>query len=117
MFQKTINKNYTLFENTEFANWANRDNLILEEKFLFDEYVFLLEKSAKILDVGTGNGRFIFELAKKGFKNLHGIDMAERLLSIARERSRKSYPFLKFHKMSASELNYDSNVFDLYTTS
>ncbi len=105
--------NHALWDNSEFDSWANKEDLIVEEKYCFDKYLFSQDKSANILDIGTGNGRFIFELAKKGYKNLNGIDLSERLLSIARERSKKSYPFLKFDKMSVSELTFNSNLFDI----
>ncbi len=37
-----------------------------------------------MLDVGTGNGAFLFKLAKVGFKNLKGIDYSEYSIKLAK---------------------------------
>ena len=37
-----------------------------------------------VLDVGTGNGAFLFKLAKKGFKHLKGIDYSENSIKFAK---------------------------------
>lgn len=79
---KKIKRN--LWETTEFESWAGKNELIREEQELFEKYLVPLDKDSKILDVGTGNGRFLFRLAELGFKELWGIDLAEKLLSIAR---------------------------------
>jgi len=110
--KEIVVKNYSLYDTVEFTNWSNRNGLILEEQFFFNGYIFRLCKTIRILDLGTGNGRFLNILVKKGFKNLYGIDLAGNLLLIARERL-INYPFIKFDEMSASDLRFGSNTFDL----
>src|SRR3990170_7006417 len=105
--------NTELYNNQEYGTWAMREGLILAEEYLFSKYVFKLDKRKKILDIGTGNGRFLFELAKKGFNDLHGIDLAENLLSVAQKKSSDYYPFINIYKMDASCLKFNGNTFDI----
>ncbi len=58
-----------------------------------------------MLDVGTGNGVFLFKLAKKGYKNLVGMDYAESSIALAKTiRDSLDYGFI--------ELKFE-NAFDL----
>ena len=43
------------------------------------------EGQPKVLDVGTGNGAFLFKLAKRGFKQLKGIDYSEFSIRLAKK--------------------------------
>lgn len=43
-----------------------------------------IPESAAILDIGTGNGAFLVELAKNGYKNLTGIDYSAASVELAR---------------------------------
>ncbi|MDA8087535.1 MAG: class I SAM-dependent methyltransferase, partial [Nitrospiraceae bacterium] len=104
-------ENYELFNLTEFDNWAGKGVLTAEEDYLFGKFIYALDKNASILDLGTGSGRFLLELAKRDFTRLHGIDLAERLLLAARRRT-EPFPFIKFYRMSAAELKFDSGTFD-----
>ena len=42
------------------------------------------EDQPHVLDVGTGNGAFLFKLAKAGFKKLKGIDYSEYSIKLAK---------------------------------
>ncbi len=59
------------------------------------EYIIkLLEKyginqESEILEVGCGNGRILINLAKKGFKNLHGIDISPIYIEDAKKKMRE----------------------------
>lgn len=48
----------------------------------------LLDKSARILDVGTGTGLVGRELAKLGYKHIDGIDYSKEMLAEARQSGR-----------------------------
>ncbi|KAF7663654.1 hypothetical protein LDENG_00204760 [Lucifuga dentata] len=43
-----------------------------------------IPENAAILDIGTGNGVFLVELAKKGYRNLMGIDYSAASVELAR---------------------------------
>ncbi|XP_075894482.1 EEF1A lysine methyltransferase 2 isoform X2 [Nelusetta ayraudi] len=43
-----------------------------------------ISEDAAILDIGTGNGAFLVELAKQGYKNLTGIDYSPASVDLAR---------------------------------
>lgn len=43
-----------------------------------------IPKNSSILDIGTGNGVFLFELANHGFTNLTGIDYSATSVELAR---------------------------------
>ena len=43
------------------------------------------EGQPRVLDVGTGNGAFLFKLAKRGFKQLKGIDYSEFSIRLAKK--------------------------------
>lgn len=42
-------------------------------------------KSAKILDVGCGNGQLLFALASRGFSHLEGVDYSQPAISLAKK--------------------------------
>jgi 2-polyprenyl-3-methyl-5-hydroxy-6-metoxy-1,4-benzoquinol methylase len=42
------------------------------------------DKSAKILDVACGSGHFLYFLKKEGYTNIHGIDLSDDQLEVAR---------------------------------
>lgn len=56
-------KNYELFDDSEFISWSGKESLNLSEKYLFSKYLYSEDLKTEILDVGTGNGRFLFKLA------------------------------------------------------
>ncbi|XP_077585158.1 EEF1A lysine methyltransferase 2 [Stigmatopora nigra] len=43
-----------------------------------------IPEEAAILDIGTGNGAFLVELAKNGYKNLTGIDYSQASVEMAK---------------------------------
>ncbi|KAM9848019.1 EEF1A lysine methyltransferase 2 [Aulostomus maculatus] len=43
-----------------------------------------ISENAAILDIGTGNGAFLVELAKHGYKNITGIDYSSASVDLAR---------------------------------
>ncbi|XP_071336439.1 EEF1A lysine methyltransferase 2 isoform X4 [Trachinotus anak] len=43
-----------------------------------------IPENAAILDIGTGNGAFLVELAKHGYRNLTGIDYSPASVELAR---------------------------------
>jgi SAM-dependent methyltransferase len=53
--------------------------------------------SWNVLDIGTGNGLLLQELAKQGFSDLTGTDYSERAINLAQSlASRDGFPNIKF---------------------
>ena len=44
---------------------------------------------ASILDLGTGNGSFLFELAALGYEKLHGSDYSAQSICLAKAIAKK----------------------------
>jgi ubiquinone/menaquinone biosynthesis C-methylase UbiE len=73
---------------SKFQNW-------LDATFRWDMYArfdYTMQHSEQIagktiLEVGCGTGRFVFEYLKRGAKHVTGIDIAENMLAICRQRA------------------------------
>ncbi|XP_048406638.1 EEF1A lysine methyltransferase 2 isoform X1 [Stegostoma tigrinum] len=50
-----------------------------------------IPKAAALLDIGTGNGYFLIELAKSGFTNLTGIDNSSPAVELAKAIAEKEH--------------------------
>jgi ubiquinone/menaquinone biosynthesis C-methylase UbiE len=42
--------------------------------------------STRILDIGCATGRFLYKLAERGYTNLSGVDLAPRIIEVARKK-------------------------------
>ncbi|XP_053731705.1 EEF1A lysine methyltransferase 2 isoform X1 [Synchiropus splendidus] len=81
-----------------------------------------IPKNASILDIGTGNGAFLVELASHGFKNLTGIDYSPASVELARnvlqaedllDISVKEVDFLNCHGvLKGFDVCIDKGTFD-----
>jgi len=60
-----------------------------------------LEPNDRILDLCCGQGRHCLELAKRGFRNLTGIDRSRYLIRLARKRAKKANLNIAFHEGDA----------------
>ena len=73
---------------SKFDNW-------IDTTFRWDMYArfdYTIENSAPIegrtfLDVGPGTGRYVFEFLKRGARHVTGIDIADNMLAVCRERA------------------------------
>lgn len=43
----------------------------------------LMRKDLRIVDIGCGNGMFLIELSRLGYKNLHGVDYSPEAINLA----------------------------------
>lgn len=54
-----------------------------------------LNLERRVLDLGCGNGLFLFELSKLGFKHLHGVDYSENSIKFSNLILDRDYPQYK----------------------
>ena len=73
----------------------------------FFEFVKILPKCGKVLDVGCAGGRDSKKFVQKGFKTV-GIDLVDAFLRTAR----KNVPKAKFIKMDMRKLKFPAQYFD-----
>lgn len=77
-----------------YANWASEydqqmvDNLKYIAPNILAQYLIhhVADTEAKILDIGCGTGLAVLAMHKAGYRDLHGIDLSEEMLSIANNR-------------------------------
>ena len=90
------------------------ENLPKSYQKLFEEEKKYLQKiitlDAKVLDVGCGSGRSIFDILSKT-KNIVGIDHSDRAVAEAKNNFSK-YSSIKIIKADAAQLPFDSEEFD-----
>lgn len=83
-----------------------------QEIDMFPE-ILNLSPENKILDLCCGQGRHSIELAKRGFKNVEGLDRSHYLIQKAKEQARKEGLSVKFREGDARKLPYLSDTFDV----
>ena len=71
-----------------------------------------LDRSIRILEVGTNIGNQLLCLQKMGFRNLYGIELQRDVAQIARERTK----YINFIQGSAFDVPFKDNFFDLVFT-
>lgn len=71
------------------------------------DFIILLPRGGKVLDVGCAGGRDSKKLVEAGFE-VTGID----LVNVFLEEARKNVPQAKFIKMDLLELEFPGNYFD-----
>ncbi len=72
-----------------------------------EEFLALLPKNAKILDVGCGVGVDAGFMASEGFEII-GVDLSKEMLNIARQK----FPQIDFRHQDIRELDFPPNSFD-----
>ncbi len=71
-----------------------------------------LSRENSILDLCCGQGRHSIELARKGFRNVEGLDRSRYLIQKAKSRANKEGLSLRFREGEARSLPYASDTFD-----
>lgn len=82
-------------------------NEFSEPSDYIDEFLNLLTKDGRILDVGCGVGVDANHMASKGFKVI-GIDLSNEMLNIAKRK----FPGIKFERLDMRELSLEPGSFD-----
>jgi 2-polyprenyl-3-methyl-5-hydroxy-6-metoxy-1,4-benzoquinol methylase len=79
---------YSKYTSNQAINSSAKIKLGSKTEKIFDaRYSSFLpaDLNAKIIDVGSGSGRMLEWLEKKGFKNIEGIDASEEQVSLAKK--------------------------------
>lgn len=78
------------------------------EPVIFD----YLQRDFKIIDIGCGFGKTVFELYQKGYKNVYGIDVNKSGINTAKLISKKFTPKPTFSVQNAIALPFSDKEFD-----
>jgi len=72
--------------------------------------------SIRILDVGCATGRLLYKLAKHGYTNLSGVDLAPRIIEVARKKLSNFKVNLNLKTADSEDnLPWPGNSFDIIT--
>jgi D-alanine-D-alanine ligase len=72
-----------------------------------------LEKNMTILDLACGQGRHSLELARRGFRNLNGLDRSHYLIRKAKNICTSEQLTVNFREGDARKLPYPADTFDV----
>lgn len=70
-----------------------------------------LEPNDRILDLCCGQGRHSLELARRGFKNVTGMDRSRYLIRLARKRAKQERLSISFHEGDARRFRFPEDSF------
>jgi len=88
------------------------DPKITETEITLFTKILNLPKESKILDLCCGQGRHSMELARRGYKEVYGIDQSHYLIQQAKLVSKKENLNPRFQKGDARKLPYATDFFD-----
>jgi ubiquinone/menaquinone biosynthesis C-methylase UbiE len=103
------------FSEEEFDTWSKVGELDTQERRLFDRYLLHLPKTTRILDIGTGGGRFLYVLHQAGFRCLSGIDSSARMVEAAQTRFSSLAPNdpVRLSVQRASQMTFEDESQDV----
>ncbi len=91
---------------------VNDQDITKREINLFLE-ILDISKESKILDLCCGQGRHSLELARRGFKNIEGLDRSHYLIQKAKDQAKKEGLNIRFREGDARKLPYPADNFDV----
>ena len=100
------------------ANYLRTDgDVVNDENVTYNEtdiFISFLNSSKEdyILDLCCGQGRHTFELAKRGYQNLFGLDRSHYLITKARHKNKSDGYNIKFKEGDARKLPFKFDFFD-----
>ncbi len=100
------------------ANYLRTDGDVIDDHNITKSEIDLfssvlgLAASDTILDLCCGQGRHSFELARRGFRNVCGLDRSHYLITRARKRARTEGLNVNFREGDARKLPYATDIFD-----
>ena len=87
------------------------EEITKKEVDLFSE-ILGLSPDEKILDLCCGQGRHSLELARRGYKNIEGLDRSHYLIQKAKKEAKKEGLDIRFREGDARKLPYPADTFD-----
>jgi len=104
-----------MIELNSATDWMKFEGNKIPSSLELDPIIFhYLKNNFKIMDIGCGFGRTVFELYKRGYKNIYGIDVNESGIEFAKTRARKLRlnPLPNLSVCNAVSLNFPNHTFD-----
>jgi len=99
--------NRRMYQTVAFDSWASRTDLTAVEEMLVDRF---LDKHGRTVEAGTGAGRILFDLDRRGFGDLHGFDYVPGFIDVAKRRDPAHA--IDFTVQDAVDLDYSDGEFD-----
>jgi len=87
------------YENEPYVKGTEKEVDFIEKEIEFN-------KDLNILDVGCGTGRHLLELARRGYKNLVGVDLSASMLKRARQKASAEKLKIELIQNDAQNLNF-----------
>jgi SAM-dependent methyltransferase len=96
-----------IYAGPEFKHCVEEEGLYAPEQFLLEGY---FRSNRSTLEAGTGGGRILRALARRGFKERSGFDNVLEL--VQRARLKESKPRTAYSVQDARKLTYSDGSFD-----
>jgi D-alanine-D-alanine ligase len=93
------------------ADVVDDHSITSKEVDLFSK-IINLSPDDRVLDLSCGQGRHSLELARRGFKNVEGLDRSRYLIQRAKIQARKECLNVKFREGEARMLPFKPDTFD-----
>lgn len=103
------------------ANYLRTDGDVVNDEAItrneVEVFLGLLDvgKEAAILDLCCGQGRHVMEMARQGYRNVHGLDRSHYLINRAKGIAKKEGLGVRFKEGDARKLPFPDNYFDVVT--
>jgi D-alanine-D-alanine ligase len=94
------------------ADVVDDQNITRQEVDLLCE-TFKLAPEDRILDLCCGQGRHVLELARKGFKNIEGLDRSHYLIQKAKSSAKTEGLNIRFREGDARKIPFPPDTFDV----
>lgn len=100
------------------ADYIKTDSDVIEDHSITASEVNMIARALAlnpehhILDLACGQGRHSLELARRGYKDVEGLDRSHYLIQLARRLARGESLALRFREGDARKLPYTADTFD-----
>ena len=93
---------------------VNDENITRHETEVFTDLINV-SKDAYILDLCCGQGRHVLEMARQGYRNVHGLDRSHYLVNRAKSIAKREGLNISIKEGDARKLPFPSDHFDVVT--